>query len=175
MYGLSYKEDCTVPREDLRYIRVLHVTAEGETRVGELVMNKAVAQDVCGIFHQLYDAGYPIHKMHLVDDYDADDNASMEDDNTSAFNYRLVAGTSDMSRHAYGMAIDINPYYNPYCIPDEDYVSPASAYRYGDRSGTWPYKIEEGDLCHRLFLEAGFTWGGYWDYTKDYQHFEKVA
>ena len=176
MYGLSFKEYCTVPRDDLRYIRVLHVTAEGETHVGELVMNAQVAQVVCDIFHELYRAGYPIHKMRLVDDYGADDDASMEDDNTSAFNYRLVAGTDRMSNHAYGLAIDVNPYYNPYCIPSQDYVSPTSAYQYGQRgAGTWPYKIEEGDLCHRLFLEAGFTWGGYWDVTKDYQHFEMPA
>ena len=65
MYGLSYKEYCTVPREELRYIRVLHATAEGETHVGELVMNEQVAKDVCDIFHELYRAGYPIHKMRL--------------------------------------------------------------------------------------------------------------
>ncbi|HAM16000.1 MAG TPA: hypothetical protein DCP91_09135 [Eggerthellaceae bacterium] len=172
MYGLSFKEHCTVPREDLRYIRVLHATAEGQTCIGELVMNVQVAQVVCDIFRQLYDVRYPIHKMHLVDDYAADDDASMEDDNTSAFNYRLIAGTDRMSNHAYGMAIDINPFYNPYCIPSQDYVSPTAAYAYGNRAGSWPYKIEEGDLCHRLFLEAGFEWGGYWDVTKDYQHFE---
>ena len=175
MWGLSYKEDCTVPREELRYIRVLHVDAAGTTLVGELVMNAAVAQDVCDIFRELYHAGYPIEKMHLVDDYGASDDASMEDDNTSAFNYRVIAGTSQLSNHAFGRAIDINPYYNPYVIPEQDYVSPGSAYEYGDRSWSFPYKIERGDLCYQLFTEHGFTWGGDWGSPKDYQHFEKEA
>lgn len=173
IYGLSYKADCTVPREGLRYIKVLHKNAEGVILVGELMMSTEVADDVCGIFRQLYEADYPIEKMHLVDDYGASDDASMEDDNTSAFNYRLIAGTSQMSNHAYGNAIDINPYYNPYCIPSQDYVSPASAYEYGNREADFPYKIERGDLCYNLFIEHGFSWGGDWEGTKDYQHFEK--
>ncbi|MBQ9068064.1 MAG: M15 family metallopeptidase [Eggerthellaceae bacterium] len=175
MWGLSYKEYCDVPREDLRYIRVLHTDANGTIHVGEVVMNVAVADDVCRIFHELYRASYPIEKMHLVDDYGASDDASMEDDNTSAFNYRLIEGTDRISNHSDGLAIDSNPYYNPYCIPSQDYVSPASAYAYGNRDWSFPYKIEEGDLCYRLFLEAGFSWGGYWNEPKDYQHFEKAA
>ncbi len=173
IYGLSYKKDCTVPRDELRYLRVLHKDAGGVIFVGELIVNRAVAQDVCEIFHELYKAGYPIEKMHLIDDYGADDDASMEDDNTSAFNYRLVAGTSQMSRHAYGMAIDINPFYNPYVIPEQDYVSPTQAYKYGNRDWDFDYKIEKGDLCYRLFIEHGFTWGGEWPSPIDYQHFEK--
>jgi len=173
IYGLSYKDYCTVPREDLRYLKVLHRDADGRALVGELMVNASVADDVLDIFRELYEAGYPIEKMHLVDDYGADDDASMEDDNTSAFNYRLIAGTDEISNHAYGLAIDINPFYNPYCIPSQDYVSPTSAYEYGNRDASFPYKIERGDLCYTLFTEHGFTWGGDWDEIKDYQHFEK--
>ena len=173
IYGLSFKKNCTVPREDLRYVKVLHKDAEGTILVGELIVHKDVAEAIRDIFHELYLADYPIHKMHLVDDYGADDNASMEADNTSAFNYRLIAGTSELSNHAFGKAIDINPYYNPYCIPGQDYVSPASAYEYGDRSRSFDYKIEKGDLCYNLFIEHGFTWGGDWTGgIYDYQHFE---
>ena len=173
IYGKSYKADCTVPREELRYLKVLHRDAEGRILVGELMVNAAVADDLLEIFHELYRASYPIEKMHLVDDYNASDDASMEDDNTSAFNYRVIAGTTEMSNHAYGFAIDINPFYNPYCIPSQDYVSPAAAYEYGNREAEFAYKINRGDLCYNLFIEHGFTWGGDWETIKDYQHFEK--
>ncbi|WP_350454922.1 M15 family metallopeptidase [Slackia heliotrinireducens] len=172
MYGLSYKEDCAVPREDLRYIRVLHVDIEGRILIGELVMNAAVADDVCGIFHELYRAGYPIEKMHLVDDYGADDDASMEDNNTSAFNFRVIPGTTVMSYHAQGLAIDINPYYNPYVKVAQGSIAPASAAQYADRSRDFDYKINRGDLCFQLFAKAGFVWGGDWTDPIDYQHFE---
>ena len=174
IYGLSFKENCTVPRENLRYIRVLHRDIDGRILVGELIMHADVAEDVCDIFHQLYQASYPIEKMRLIDDYGADDNASMEDNNTSAFNFRLIAGTDRISNHAYGKAIDINPYYNPYVIPEDSYVSPASAAAYADRSAAFDYKIDRGDLCYQLFLEKGFTWGGDWQSPIDYQHFERT-
>lgn len=173
MYGKSFKEYCTVPREDLRYIRCLHKNAEGDIMIGELVVNYRIAEDIRDIFHELYDASFPIEKMHLVDDYEASDDLSMEDDNTSCFNFRVVAGTDQLSNHAYGLAIDINPYYNVYYIPSADYVSPASAYQYKDRDADFDYKVEPGDLCYELFTEHGFDWGGWWDYAKDYQHFEK--
>ena len=90
MQGKSYKEGCPVPREDLRYVRALHVNENGETLTGEMVLNAAIADEVCDIFRQLYDAGYPIERMRLVDDYDADDVASMQDNNSSSFNYRPI-------------------------------------------------------------------------------------
>jgi len=149
------------------------VDAAGRIFIGELVVNQDVADGVVDIFRQLYRAGYPIEKMHLIDDYDASDDASTEDDNTSAFNFRVVAGTNSLSNHAMGHAIDINPFYNPSAIPSENYVSPADAYQYADRSVITPYTIQQGDLCYRLFEEHGWVWGGeIWENARDYQHFE---
>ncbi len=173
MEGKSFGPDCTVPRSDLRYLRVLHMDAEGTIMVGELVVHRNVADEVVDIFRQLYDAGYPIRKMRLVDDYDADDDRSCADDNTSAFNYRVIAGTSTLSNHAYGLAIDINTFENPYCKPYQDYVSPPEAWRYADRSLREPYMIHTDDLCYQLFTQHGWSWGGNWETPKDYQHFEK--
>lgn len=173
MEGKSYGADCTVPLDDLRYVRVLHTTAEGDRTVGELVVNRTVAEEVVDIFRQLYHAGYPIHKMHLVDDYNADDNASISDDNTSAFNFRLIAGTNMISNHAYGLAIDINPFENPY-IDRSGSVVPSEAESYADRSLQEPYVLHTDDLCFQLFTSHGWSWGGYWSSPIDYQHFEKV-
>ena len=175
MEGKSFGADCTVPRSDLRYVRVLHVDAEGTTKVGELVVNRRVADEVLDIFRQLYDARYPIRKMHLVDDYDADDERSCADDNTSGFNYRVIGGTTTLSNHAYGLAIDINTFENPYVIPSQGYISPAGSERYMDRSLQEPYMTHRGDICYQLFTEYGWGWGGDWESPKDYQHFEKPS
>ena len=101
----------------------------------------------------------------------------MQDHNTSCFNYRVVDGTSNLSKHAYGLAIDINPFFNPYVVFKTDgptYISPRGSETYADRSKDFAYKIDENDLCYKLFTERGFTWGGNWNSCKDYQHFQKV-
>lgn len=175
MRGKSFGDDCTIPRADLRYLRALHVDMEGNTRVGEMVVAASVADDVIDIFHQLYDAKRPIRKMVLVDEYDASDEASCADGNTSAFNFRPVSGGTELSMHAYGLAIDVNTFENPYCIPERDYVFPPEAARFADRSLQEPGMIHEGDLCWRLFTERGWTWGGSWSTPIDYQHFEYRA
>ena len=175
MQGKSYKEDCTVPREDLRYVHVLHMGFDGETKEGEQVVNKAIADDVCDIFEKLYEADYPIEKIRLVDEYDADDEASMSDNNSSAFNFRFISHTTKISKHGLGMAVDINTLYNPYVktVDGKRSIEPANAADYVDRSADFPYKIDHDDLCYQLFKEHGFSWGGDWQHSKDYQHFEK--
>lgn len=172
--GVSFKADCTLPREDLRYLHVLHKDLDGETHEGELIVNMHIAEDVLEIFRLLYEADYPIEKIRLVDEYGADDERSMADNNSSAFNFRFISYTTTVSKHGLGLAVDINPLYNPYTkmVNGERSVEPAGAEPYLDRSADFPYKIDEEDLCYRLFTERGFTWGGAWKNSKDYQHFE---
>ncbi len=177
--GISYPESgCTVPYEDLAYVGLLYLDFDGEEQTGELICNQAVAQDMVEIFYELYRNDYRIERVRLVDEYDGDDTASMADNNTSCFNYRVVDGTTSLSKHAYGLAIDVNPYYNPYVVYNKNgdgstYISPPGSEIYADRSQNFAYKIDENDLCYRLFTEHGFTWGGNWNSTKDYQHFQK--
>lgn len=173
--GLSYKEDCPIPYDELRYVSVQYINFKGNTNTGELICNKAIAQDLVEIFYKLYEADYQIEQIRLVDEYGADDNLSMQDNNTSCFNYRTIAGTDKISMHGQGLAIDINPFFNPYITYRDGgtQVAPAGAEAYADRSKPFAYKIDENDLCYRLFTEYGFTWGGHWNSSKDYQHFEK--
>ena len=177
MQGRSYKADCTIDREELRYVHILHTGFDGETKEGELVVNKAIADDVLAIFEELYRAKYPIEKVCLVDEYDADDEASMSDNNSSAFNFRTISHTTTISKHGLGMAIDINPLYNPYVktVNGALSIEPANAAVYVDQSEDHPYRIDHDDLCYKLFTEHGFTWGGDWVHSKDYQHFEKES
>lgn len=166
--------------DDLCYMNVLYYDFNGEPQTGELICNKKIAQDLVEIFYELYLNEYQIEKIRLIDEYGGDDTASMEDNNTSCFNYRVVDGTSNLSKHALGCAIDINPFYNPYIVfnkngSGETYISPKGSEIYADRSQNFPYKIDENDLCYKLFKEHGFTWGGNWNSSKDYQHFQKVV
>ena len=174
MYGRSYKENCTVPREDLRYIHVLHKDLDGNTQEGEMVVNKFIAQDVLDILRELYNASYPIEKIRLIDEYDASDEMSMRDNNSSSFNFRFISYTTTVSKHGKGLAVDINTLYNPYVkmVNGSLSVEPATAVEYTDRTKNFRCKIDHNDLCYKLFTQHGFEWGGDWESAKDYQHFE---
>lgn len=177
--GSSYPADgsAEISLSELSYVHILHCNFDGEAAEGELICNRAIAQDLVEIFYELYVAEYRLERVILIDYYDADDTTSMVANNTSCFNYRNIDDTDKLSRHAYGLAIDINPFYNPYIRFTQDggqLVSPESSEAYADRTQNFPYKIDADDLCCRLFLEHGFTWGGNWNSSKDYQHFQKV-
>ena len=176
MEGCTYKAMSGIGWDDLRYLRVLHCDVDGNAIVGEMVCNTAIAEDLLEIFKALYQAKYPIEKMRLVDYYGGDDPASMCDNNTSCFNQRKIPAGGIISKHSYGLAVDINPKYNPYYkVRDgKTKVEPEESAEYLDRSGVFPYMIKKGDLCYRLFKQHGFQWGGDWLGSKDYQHFEKL-
>lgn len=166
-------------RSQLCYLKMLHRNAKGQTQLGEMVVNRAIAGKVLRIFRKLYDSGYRIERMVLIDDYDADDQASMRANNTSCFNFRFMTGSrTRVSKHGQGLAIDINALYNPYVRKNSNgtwTIEPKEGRPYAfnrDRRKDIPYKIDRNDLAYKLFIEAGFTWGGAWRRSKDYQHFE---
>ena len=171
--GMSNPEEGgDIAYADLRYIVVKYRDFDGVEHSGELIANRKVARELCEIFMELYAAGYPIARMRLVDDYGepGDDNLSMADNNTSSFNYRRVTGSGTLSRHSYGLAVDINPVMNPYI--DGSRIAPPNAEPYADRSKKLPGMIDHDDLCYKLFTDRGWKWGGDWD-EPDYQHFSK--
>lgn len=174
--GISYVENDNISLDDLRYVVLLYNDFRGETKSGEMICNKDIAQDIVEIFYELYTSGYQIENIELIDEFGGDDTASMLANNTSCFNYRVVENTTRLSNHAYGLAIDLNPFYNPYITYGKDgsvHVSPEGSEAYADRSQPFPYKINESDLAYKLFKAHGFKWGGDWNSVKDYQHFER--
>lgn len=174
--GKSYVENENIALSELSYLKMLHYGLDGNTYVGEMIVNQKIEAEVLEIFQTLYEHQYPIERMTLIDEYDADDEASMDDNNTSAFNYRTIAGSGKLSNHSYGMAIDLNPKYNPYVKENADgsvVCQPKSGMEYADRTKEFPYKIDRDDLAYQLFVQAGFAWGGDFRSVKDYQHFEK--
>ena len=177
MQGKTYKKNPYIGRKDLRHIRALHWDYDQKSHIGEMIVNKQIADVMVGILRKLYDARYPIQRMVLPDEYDADDETQMRNNDSSSFCYRAIAGTTKLSKHARGLAIDINTLYNPYYKDRTDgtrYVQPATATKFCNRNLAFPYKIDESDLCYKLFTEAGFKWGGTWTSCKDYQHFEWI-
>ena len=170
--GRSYRENHDIGLDELAYLQMLYVDFHGMTQKGEMIVHYSLAKEVLEIFCELFKSGYQIEKMRLVDEYGADDERSMADNNSSAFNYRVVADTDIVSMHAYGRAIDINPLINPYIVGEK--VMPENGMKYADRTKKFPHKIDHDDLCYKLFKSRGWTWGGDWKTQKDYQHFYKT-
>lgn len=171
MKGNSLPDKALIHVGELRYLTIPYYDFNGLIQTGEMVCNQAVAHDLLLVFSELFQIKYPIHSIKLVDDFDGSDDASMEANNTSCFNYRLVPGTRKLSRHAKGRAIDINPLQNPWVSGKKVY--PACAGEYADRTKDFPHKIDHNDACYRIMKAHGFLWGGDWAGSKDYQHFYK--
>lgn len=171
--GASWRPGCPVEPGRLRRVVVDHVGFDGQTHRGQLIVDEDLVQGVIAIFEQLYRLGYPIEKIRTVDHYpDADDELSMEDNNTSAFNCRGIPGTNRWSQHAYGRAIDLNPLVNP-CIYARGAFQPSNAAAYLDRGRTDPGLLHNGDAAVHAFTDRGWRWGGNWTTPVDYQHFER--
>jgi hypothetical protein len=145
---------------------------------GEIMVMDAAAENVLHIFTKLRDIRFPIAKARLVNHYDGNDDASMADNNTSAFNARNVAGSSSLSLHAYGLAIDLNPIQNPFAQRSGAKLtfSPPAGIAYANRLNDRPEKnvrLGMAEAVIDVFADEGFLiWGGYWDDPIDYQHFQ---
>lgn len=171
--GVSWTPNEQVPLEELSLLTLSYIGFDGEGYTGQMIVAADVADDVTAIFSELYENRYPIEKMRLIDDYGADDNAAMADNNTSAFCYREIDGTDVLSNHSFGRAVDVNPAQNPYVRGE--LVQPESSAEYLDRENVRQGMIVPGDACYNAFIARGWEWGGNWTGPIDYQHFEKVG
>lgn len=170
--GSSWRPGCPVGPDQLRRVEVEHLGFDGQIHHGEVIVNEDRVAQTIEAFAELLRLRYPIEKIRTVQRYPgAEDELSMEDNNTSAFNCRGIPGSDSWSQHAYGRAIDINPLVNPY-ISASGELEPKTAGAYLDRGRTDPGLLHDGDPVVRLFVEHGWTWGGHWRNPKDYQHFE---
>ncbi|HET7487178.1 MAG TPA: M15 family metallopeptidase [Acidimicrobiales bacterium] len=165
----SWHPGCPVGPDGLRLVTVTHWGYDGQRHQGELVVAARYADAVLGVFRSLYQARFPVKQVHLVDEYGGDDDASMAADNTSAFNCRTVAGSTNWSEHAYGRAVDLNPLVNPYVTSSG--VSPPAGAPYASRDTSVPGLITRDGPAVRAFAAIGWGWGGSWSSGKDYQHF----
>jgi len=171
--GATWRPECPVEPRSLRRIDIDYLGFDGGTHRGQLVVNEDVVDDVIAIVDYLRRIRYPIEKMQTVDHYPgAEDELSMQDNNTSAFNCRPLPGSAAWSLHASGRAIDINPLVNPYIDAAGD-LQPTTAQRYLDRTRDDLGLLHAGDAAVRAFTDRGWRWGGDWRNPIDYQHFER--
>ena len=155
----------------LAYLTITHVDFCGYSRHGHIIVAASIADEVLDIFREIYEYGFPIAGMRLIDYYGALDYYSMAANNSVGFNFRYIAGTTTLSRHAWGMAIDINPIQNPFIRGDV--ILPAAGRYYMDRTDVRPGMIIPGDVVYRAFTSRGWIWGGHWRVPIDYHHFER--
>jgi len=179
IYGKSYVQNDKLSINGLRYLMVLHYNFQHEVQIGELIVNKEIADMMLEIFQKLYEAEYEIQSLVLVDNYwigngDSSDYTSTDNNNSSAYCYRMQTNGEKLSYHGLGLAIDINPQQNPYVSHRDgvDYTPHKNAEEYIDRQNIREHMISHDDFAYQLFTSYGFIWGGDWDNVKDYQHFE---
>jgi hypothetical protein len=171
--GASWHPGCPVDPGRLRRVEVDYLGFDGATHRGALIVDEELAPEVAALFSQLLQMRYPIEKVRPVDTYPgADDELSMEDNNTSAYNCRDIPGTGRWSQHAFGRAIDLNPRLNPE-IDGTGAVQPRNAGPNVDRTRSDPGILHANDAVVQLFTTHGWRWGGDWRTPVDYQHFER--
>jgi hypothetical protein len=140
-------------------------------RTGELLLDRGVADDVVSVFRALYRARFPLEELRVTSPAELDAPPTGDGNNTGSFVCRPAVDTTAASQHAYGLAIDLNPFQNPY--QKGDLVLPELASSYLDRDHVRPGMIPADSVVVRAFAAIGWTWGGTWHSAKDYQHFSQ--
>ncbi|MCL2235690.1 MAG: M15 family metallopeptidase [Defluviitaleaceae bacterium] len=169
--GSSFHPETPFGLDFLTYLTISHRDFNGIHRRGHMIVAEEIGQEVLDIFEEIFHAPFPIARMRLIDFYGAMDYYSMADNNSVGFNFRTIAGTNVLSRHAFGMAIDINPVQNPYIRGET--ILPAAGAMYLDRGDVRLGMIVPGDGVYNAFVSRGWIWGGNWASPRDYHHFER--
>lgn len=171
----TWAPGCPVGARELAWIRLTFWGFDSRRHTGELLVHQEVARDLVEVFGELYRARFPMEELRITTKAERDAAATSgptgDGNNTGAFNCRPTTGGSSYSQHAYGLAVDINPFQNPYL--KGDVVLPELARVYTDRSRQAPGMIHAGDAVVRAFARVGWEWGGAWRTLKDWQHFSR--
>jgi hypothetical protein len=165
----SWVPECPVTAAELAYVTVSHMGFDGEYHTGELLVNAAWAGEVVEVFEELHAARFPIEQMRIIRAEEIDAPPTGDWNDTTSFVCRPAVGNTSWSQHAYGLAVDVNPFHNPYL--KGDLVLPELASSYTDRDDKRPGMIEAGDIVVTSFADMGWAWGGNWNTLKDWMHF----
>jgi hypothetical protein len=165
----TWAPGCPVTLAQLRYVTVTFRGFDGRAHTGELIVHRDVAGDVVAVFRRLFAADYPIERMHVTTVEERDAAPTGDGNNTGAFTCRSAVATTRWSEHAYGRAIDVNPFQNPYV--KGPLVLPELAGAYARRDRGLPGMITAGGPVVAAFRSVGWSWGGAWRSSKDYMHF----
>ncbi|MDP8970585.1 MAG: M15 family metallopeptidase [Actinomycetota bacterium] len=167
----TWSPACPVALEDLRYLTVTFWGFDQRRHTGELLVHASVAEDVVGVFRRLHEARFPIEEMRVVSPIELQAPPTGDGNNTTAFVCRPVTAGSSWSQHAHGLAVDVNPFLNPYV--KRDLVVPELASAYADRSWQRPGMVVAGGEVTVAFAAIGWRWGGNWHSAKDWMHFSR--
>jgi len=165
----SWSEECPLALEELAYLTVSHYGFDQRFHTGEIIVNASVAEQIVEIFRKLHEARFPIEQMRVITAEEIDAHPTGDWNDTTSFVCRPAVGSGSWSNHAYGLAIDINPFHNPYL--KGDLVLPELASAYTDRENVRPGMIYEDDVVVQAFADMGWPWGGNWRTLKDWMHF----
>lgn len=165
----SWTDECPVTVEELRYLTLAHHGFDGKIHTGEMIVNADFAEDVVEVFRRIFEAEFPIEQMRVTRLDEVDDHPTGDFNETGSFVCRPAVGSGNWSMHAFGLAIDLNPFHNPYW--KDDLVIPELASAYTDRDDVRPGMILPGDLAVEAFADIGWSWGGDWNTLKDWMHF----
>jgi hypothetical protein len=169
----TWQPACPVAAADLRYLTMSFRGFDGRAHTGEMLVHARVAGVVTRVFGELYEAGFAIEEMRVVAPAELTAPPTGDGNNTTAFVCRPAVGLKRWSAHASGLAIDLNPFCNPYVRGD--LVLPELSSSYLDRGNVRPGMIEPGDVAVRSFAAIGWPWGGNWRSPKDIQHFSATG
>jgi hypothetical protein len=169
----SWVPECPVTVDELAYLTVSHRGFDGRFHTGEIIVNQLFAAEVVEVFRLMHEARFPIEQMRVITKEEIDAPPTGDWNDTTSFVCRPAVGSTSWSQHAYGLAIDVNPFHNPYL--KGDLVLPELASAYTDREDARPGMIIEGDVVTNAFAEMGWGWGGNWNTLKDWMHFSSTG
>jgi hypothetical protein len=165
----TWEPGCPVDDSELTWVRLTFWGFDDRRHTGELLVNSTAADDVVAVFRTLYDARFPFEELRITRSDELDAPPTGDGNTTGAFVCRPAVGSTSYSQHAYGLAIDVNPFQNPYV--KDDLVLPELASAYLDRERVRAGMVRPDDAVVRAFASVGWEWGGDWHSLKDYQHF----
>jgi hypothetical protein len=169
----TWQADCPVGKDDLRYLTMSFWGFDNRAHTGEMIVNTKVAKPVTDVFAKLFQAKFPLEDMRVTSRSELDAAPTGDGNDTSAFVCRATRGQTTWSAHAYGLAVDVNPFCNPY--HKGDLVLPELASAYLDRGTVRPGMILAGGVTERAFTAIGWTWGGTWTSPRDLMHFSQTG
>ena len=167
----SWTEQCPVTLDQLAYVTVSHFGFDGRFHTGELLVNAEVAEGIVGVFRTLHESRFPIEQMRVIRAEEIDAPPTGDWNDTTSFVCRPAVGSRSWSQHAYGLAVDINPFHNPYL--KGDLVLPELASAYVARDEVRPGMIGSDSVVVEAFADIGWPWGGNWNTLKDWMHFSR--
>jgi hypothetical protein len=166
----TWEPGCPVAADELSWVRLTFWGFDDQRHTGELLVNRSVAEDLVAVFRTLYRDRFPLEELRITTRQELDAAPTGDGNDTGAFVCRSSTGsTTTFSQHAYGLAIDVDPFQNPYT--KGDLVLPELASSYLDRADERPGMVTDEVVA--AFARIGWEWGGDWQSLKDYQHFSQ--